>query len=191
MRAAGVNASTPWDLVNSPESYRAAIPLLCEWLEKTDDAIPKAAREKFREGVVRSLTVKEARGVAGPVLLREFHRPNVSSEYRWAVGNALEVVAGNGEFQGLVDIARDTRFGADRQMVVLALGRVKRPEAVDVLIPLLVDDDVAGHAAKALGKLRACAARGALKDCLAAHRRPWVRREAERALAKIDANHLS
>jgi HEAT repeat protein len=66
---------------------------------------------------------------------------------------------------------------------------MKDPRAVDVLIDLLDDDDVAGHAVVGLGKLRASKARQRVEEFLA-HPKAWVRREAKRALAKIDkASH--
>ena len=93
MERVGLSASSPWDLVNMRESYPAAVPVLLKWLERADvdPADPDCLR--FREGIVRSLAVQEARGIAGPALVREFHRPGVPAAYRWAVGNTLEVVA--------------------------------------------------------------------------------------------------
>lgn len=148
MAAVGVDARDPWDLVNTARSYRTAIPVLLRWLEERDDGW------RFREGIVRSLAVREARGVAGPVLVREFRRPDLPFDYRWAVGNSLEMVADDAIAGDLVEIARDRSFGAGRQMVVMALGKVRDPRAAEVLTELLDDTDVALHARKALSKLR-------------------------------------
>lgn len=185
MRAIGLEVSSPWDLVSSRRSYSQAVPILIDWLERADAEVPAGIRERFREGVVRSLAVKEARGVAGPALLREFHRPEVSSLYRWAVGNSLEVVATDDIFDGLAEIAQDSSFGADRQMVVLALGRTSDPDATQILLGLLDDEAVAGHAIMALGKIRSPESRPALERCLK-HPKAWVRREAKKALVKLD-----
>jgi HEAT repeat protein len=74
-------------------------------------------------------------------------------------------------------------------MVAVALGRMKRraSEAVDVLVELLPDEDVTGHAVIALGKLknpRSGEAIAALQN----HRKTWVRAEVKKALVRIDKN---
>ncbi len=48
---------------------RQAIPVLLAWLERAETDVPASERQRFREGVVRSLAVTEARGRAGPALL--------------------------------------------------------------------------------------------------------------------------
>ncbi|MGH9243237.1 MAG: HEAT repeat domain-containing protein [Acidimicrobiales bacterium] len=62
---------------------------------------------------------------------------------------------------------------------------MKDPKAVDVLIGLLDDPDVEGHAVVALGNLRAESARDRIEPLLE-HPKTWIRQEAKRALAKID-----
>ena len=104
---------------------------------------------------------------------------------RWAIGNALEVLWDDSRFDDLVSLARDTSFGKAREMVVLGLGRSKRPEAPDVLMKLLDDPVVSGHAVKALRKLKVPAARPGLERMLDDDR-AWVRKEAQRALAALD-----
>lgn len=183
MAEVGLEIESPWDLVNMRRSYRAAVPVLIAWLEQADDEIPAGDRMAFREALVRSLAVKEARGVAAPALLREFRRDG-SPEYRWAVGNTLEVVADDAVFDETAELARDRTYGRDRQMLVLALARMSDPRAVDVLTGLLDDESVAGHAVMALGRLKVPQARSAIEQCLD-HPQPWVRKEAKKALAKI------
>jgi HEAT repeat protein len=186
LAAVGVSVQSPWDLVKARWSYPAAIPVLLEWLDRAEVEVPVHERSRFREGIVRSLAVKEAGGLAAPALIREFRRPGVTSSYRWAVGNSLSVVADDGVFADLVELARDRDYGRDREMVVVALAQMQDPAAVDVLIKLLEDPDVAGHAVMALGKLKAVKARPALEP-FREHPKAWVRKEAERALAKLSA----
>jgi HEAT repeat protein len=182
----GLSIQDPWDLVNSRRSHREAIPVLIEWLERAEYEVQADEREKFREALVRSLAVKEARGVAAPAMLREFRRSGVSSEYRWTIGNTLAVVADDSVFVDVVEVARDRSYGRDRQMVVLALARMKNPHTVDVLTEQLDDETVVGHALMALGQLKASQAEAAIEQCLR-HPKPWVRKEAKKALAKIRA----
>jgi HEAT repeat protein len=84
----------------------------------------------------------------------------------------------------LAELARDRRYGKARQMIVLGLGRSRRPEAVEVLVGLVDDPEVDGQAVKALGRLRAPAARAALES-KRDDKRAWVRREARKALERL------
>jgi HEAT repeat protein len=104
---------------------------------------------------------------------------------KWAIGNALCIVADDSVFQDVVALARDERHGQAREMVVEALANRRYPQAVDVLCELLADEEVAGHALVALGKLKAACARPQIEPFLN-HSEGWVRKEAKRALAKID-----
>jgi HEAT repeat protein len=104
---------------------------------------------------------------------------------KWAAGNALAEVADDRVFDDLVELATDKHHGRAREMVAVALGNMRNPRAVDVLVDLLADEEVAGHAIMALGKLKAVTARPHIERFLQ-HPKAWVRREATRALAKID-----
>jgi hypothetical protein len=164
---------------------KAAVPVLAGWLPQvTDDAV--------RADIVRALGVRWAKSAA-PALVAEFRRvpPEPSTVGgglpgpRWAVGSALAEVADDAVFDEVADIARDTRYGRDREMVVVALGNMRRPAAVDVLLDLLNDEQVAGHAVMALGKLRAGRARPAIERLLD-HPTSWIRQEAKKALKRIE-----
>lgn len=182
-----ITVNGPWDLVAERGSYPAAVPVLIDWLGRAQQEVPGPLdRLRFKEGLVRSLAVKEARGVAAPELLREFRREDVTTGYRWAVGNSLSVVADNAVCDELMEIAADRSYGQARQMVVEALGRMSKPCVPDLLVELLEDDDVSGHAVIALGRLRAPRTRAAVERMLE-HPRPWVRKEAQKALKRIDA----
>jgi HEAT repeat protein len=104
---------------------------------------------------------------------------------RWAIGNALEVLWDDERFFDLLYLARERSYGRAREMVVLGLGRSKRPEAGGILIELLNDPDVSGHAVKALAKLRLQEARPGLEKMLGDDR-SWVRRAARKALSDLD-----
>ena len=184
LASVGVTAQSPWDLVKARWSYPAAVPVLLDWLERAEIEVPAHERLRFREGLVRSLAVKEARGIAGPAMIREFRRPGVTSSYRWAVGNTLSVVADDDVFEDIVQLARDHSYGRDREMVVLSLARMKEPSAVEILIEFLDDPDVSGHAVMALGRLKEPKARPALERFVE-HPKAWVRKEAKRALSKM------
>jgi HEAT repeat protein len=102
-----------------------------------------------------------------------------------AIGNALSIVADDSVFQDIVALVGDKRHGQARVMVVEGLANMRDPQAVDVLCELLEDEEVAAHAVVALGKLKAGRARPQIEPFLS-HSEGWVRKEAKRALAKID-----
>lgn len=183
LRKVGVKVSSVYDLVNTQKAYPEAIPVLIHMLPTVDE-------DTIKEGIVRALTVKEARGIAAKPLIAEFKKilPQehpTKQLLKWAIGNALSVLADDSVFEEIVGLVRDKRHGKAREMLTVALGNMKNPTAVKVLTELLRDDEVAGHAIIALGKLRAKSSRPAIEPFLT-HSKSWVRQEARRALAKID-----
>ena len=105
------------------------------------------------------------------------------------IGNALEVVADDSGFDEIVQSATEKRYGRLRGMFVAALGNMKNPKAPEVLIDLLEDDEVAGYAVMALGKLRSADAEPRIERFLK-HPDAWMRREAKKAMARINSSRL-
>jgi HEAT repeat protein len=164
--------------------YRKAVPVLLEWL-------PRVTDRKVKEEIVRALSVPWAKPDATRPMIEEFRRVDESVDpagtgLRWTIGNALDVLADDSCFEELVGLVHERDFGKARQMVVLGLGKSKRPEAAQVLLGLVDDPDVDGHAVKALAKLKSPAARAALERKLD-DSRAWVRGEARKGLAKLGA----
>jgi hypothetical protein len=178
-----------WDLVNAKVRYRAAVPVLIGWLREVDARVPAADRPKVREGLVRALSVSEARPAAAPVLIEEFRRAHdpAGLGFGWVVGNALSVVTDDSVFDQIAALAQDRSYGKARQMIVLGLARSKDPRAVPLLVGLLGDEDVAAHAVMALGKLRPPGVRRDVER-LVDHPQSLVRREAKKALARLPAD---
>jgi HEAT repeat protein len=156
-----------------------SVPILLEWL-------PRIGDRRVKEAIVRSLSTKHARGLAAPVLIEEFKKAKDDPlGLQWTVGNALEVVADRSAFTDLAALASDRSYGRGREMVVVALARTGDPDAPDVLIRLLDDPEVAGHALVALRKLAPVEARPHIARFVN-DQRAWVRKEAKWALARID-----
>jgi len=81
-------------------------------------------------------------------------------------------------------LVRDSRYGRAREMLVLGLGRMPSdPRATRLLIELLRDDEVAGHALRALATMKA-GVEPEIIEPLLKHREAWVRKEAKKVLAK-------
>lgn len=182
LRRVGIQVSSIYELVNSKSPYPRAIPVLLS-------VLPNVKNRRIKEGIIRALTVKEARGTgAAKTLIAEFRQYGNDASYsnlKWAIGNALSVVADDEVFEDIVDLVRDQKHGQAREMLALALANMKNTRAIDVLIELLNDEETAGHAIAALGKLKATKARPSLERFLN-HPKAWFRKEARRALDKID-----
>jgi hypothetical protein len=126
--------------------YVAAAPILIRWL-------PRAQTPLVKERIVRSLTgEKSATPAALGPLLREFRATGDEEEIglKWAVGNALASLADSSIADELMELARDRRHGKAREMLMYALARTKDERALDLLVELVDDDHLAGHAISAL-----------------------------------------
>jgi HEAT repeat protein len=206
-----LDVQSVYDLVNTPESYPEAIPILLHLL-------PEISEPKIKEGIVRALTVKEARGIAARPLIEEFKRIDVPpripepegerdryghlirdytpeerrlynlSNLKWLIGNALSVVADESVTDEIVELLMDKRHGGTRSALLHALLRLKPANRIEILLELLDDEDdgVSIQAALVLGRLRVQAARDKIADRFLTHPDSWFRQQAKRALAKLD-----
>src|SRR5262249_43716844 len=121
----------------SGKRYRAAVPILVSWL-------PKVEALDVKESIVRTLSVPRAKAIATRPVLQEFSKaPKDAMALRWAIGNAMEVIADSSVADEILSIVEDSSNGIARQMFVLALGNLQYPRAIPVLIGLLNDEDVA------------------------------------------------
>ena len=176
LAAQGLSIQTIADLFNNKLNYKAAIPTLLEWL-------PRVSNPEVKEDIVRALSVIWAKPSAIEPLLVEFERAD-DSGLRWAVANGLAVVADDSAFSRISDWLRDPRYGNAREMLAVALGNMRDPRAFDLLIELLKDEEIVGHAAIGLGNFGDSRAKSPLEG-LRDHRKKWVRDEARTALRKL------
>lgn len=184
LRQCGLDVSSVWKLVNTRESYEEVIPILIEMLAKVQDLGEV-------EGIARALTVKEAAPAAAQPLIAKFRhlindRSRRAESVRWAIANALTVVANKDSTDDIIELLASPESGSSRQMLALALGKLKAEKAVPLLIELLKDEQVVGHAADALGKIKAQEARLPLEQ-LTSHPQTWIRKEVKKALERIQA----
>jgi hypothetical protein len=138
LRAVGLPISDLWELVNAKTQFKAAIPVLIDWLRNVERRVPGPDQATVREGLVRALSVPAARPGAAPALIEEFRRASDRSEtgLGWVVGNALSVVADDSVFDEIAALVQDSGYGKARQMIVLGLGRSKDPRAVPPVVGL-------------------------------------------------------
>lgn len=107
----GIVISDVWDLVDATERYPAATPILMAWLNRLDDLAPSGARERLREGLIRSLSTPAARPAAGLLMVRRF-RTVAHDPVRWAAGSAIAVVADSTVFADVADLVREPTYTA-------------------------------------------------------------------------------
>jgi HEAT repeats len=171
------------ELRHSGKRYKDAVPILLNWLTRSPPDV--------KEDIVRTLSVPWARPAASQAMVEEFKEVPLAADptgtgLRWVIGNALEVLADESIVEEMVKIATDPGYGVARQMVVLGLARPRNRKVTGTLISLLNDQDVAGHAAMALGRLRAADARAALEALADNGSVSWFRTEARKALRNLE-----
>ncbi|MBE9586002.1 HEAT repeat domain-containing protein [Mucilaginibacter sp. JRF] len=175
----GIAIDSIFDLANTYRPYPEAIAKLLDFLIRGVEDL------RIKEGIVRALAVKEAVGIAGPVLLDEYHKtPKEEMLYRWAIGNTISKVITTADVKKVISIVKDRSNCMSRQMFVIALGKFKSEEVENVLISLLDEDEVAPHALAALGKMKSNKAKKRIL-LLTDHPRSLIRKEALKALKKI------
>lgn len=110
---AGFKVGSVWDLVNTNKSYPAAIPILLDHLRR-------AYHKDIRNGIIRALTVKEAKGIVGSIILDELHG-ETDEENRWVLANALTVVADHANRESIQTLLDDPTYEDVRQQLTEAL----------------------------------------------------------------------
>lgn len=185
LNRAGFQVQWVSDLFNERKNYKNAIPILLQWLPNMDNL-------DVKEEIVRALSVPWAKPIAAPAMIAEFKKLQDESDagIKWAIGNALSVVADDKVFNEIVELVQDPHNGISRQMMVIALGNMKDLHAEEVLIGLLGDEEVVGHAIIALGKLKSQKAYPELERFLS-HPKTWIRKAAKQALARIDKTKMA
>lgn len=142
----------------------------------------------IKQGVIRALGTPSAKGVAERDLIRYFEEiPETEwawEDTKWVIANTLEILASDEIGEDLIRLATESCHGRARQMIVLSLGRLRSIQVLDTLIKLLGDEDVAGQAVVALGRLGDGRALPALQPKLR-DRRAWIRRAAKTSINKL------
>lgn len=175
LNVVGIQVDSVWDLVNSTNTYEAAIPVLLKHLDKKYSA-------EIREGLVRALTIPEARGVVDTKLLEMF-KSEEDKSFRWIIGNALATVASKKNEGQILGLLSESSYGEERNMLVYALARLQKTRAIPLLISYVEDKNLVAQSAIALGNLDATQAKEALYNVN--HSDPWVMKQVKDALRKI------
>jgi hypothetical protein len=113
----GLEVGSVWDLVNSSASYSEAIVVLLDHLRRP-------YHSRIRNGIIRALTTPEARSVAGQDVLRELGHEK-DSENRWALANALTVVADRDDADQIRRLADDPAYEDIHERLEEALKKLR------------------------------------------------------------------
>lgn len=158
--------------------YNTAIPILLHWLPLVTDF-------NVKESIVRALSVPWAKPLAALPLIKEFKNlPSNTAQVKWAIGNALSIIADDANADDLFDLVLNKNNGASREMIVVALANLVHPRAPGVLIQLLNDEEVCGHAIIAIGKLKVYSAATKVES-FENHPKSWIRKEAKKTISKL------
>ncbi|WP_316812827.1 HEAT repeat domain-containing protein [Pedobacter heparinus] len=179
LKKQGIFIKSVWDLVNTKKAYPDAIDILIKHLRKK-------YHDKNMEGIVRALTVKEAKGKAANVLKELYDNTSKDkSNLRWVIGNAIATVMSVDDVDWVFSTVIDKSNGSSRAQLVLALGSVKSEQSQNILIDLLDDKDVVPQALAALGKMKSKKAKNKILQMKESNN-SLIRLEAIKALKKID-----
>ena len=171
-------------LGNSGAKYKSAIPLLIRWLFVVN-------RYDSKSILLSTLQTPWARPLATRPMIEAFRQADAGQKFsglKWEIGNILHSVADDSIADDLIEIAKEVRHERDRNMAVLALGKLKDTRVPGVLIALLTDADVILGAVGALIELAPVEAVPALERLLS-HREPYVRKQAQKALCNINTKY--
>jgi HEAT repeat protein len=164
----------------SDKDRPAALRVFMRWL-------PLVTNRDVKEVLVRGLSVPAAGKAGARCLIDALVREGTDGRdesLMWAMGNGLEVLSKFAPLEELIQLAESSPLGEARQMVVLALAKHRDPSVVPVLVRLLDDETVCGHAVAALAKLKVPSTRSHLESFVS-HRKPWIRNEAKKGLRGI------
>jgi HEAT repeat protein len=171
----GIYISSVWDLLKRSDNYNEALTILIDHLKKAEDV-------RLKEGIVRAMGCKGF-NAAVPLLIAEY-KISDHDGYKWAIANTLEIIAPKEALAELNEIMADRKHGDSRQMIALALGKIKDKSSFDILIKVINDPGISGHVVEALGKIGDVRAIEPIKPFLN-HEMRWIRKASETALKRI------
>lgn len=172
----GVEFASITDLLKLNKSYKDLIPIILKHLTQTSN-------ESDKDILIRSLGVKGF-NEATETLIQEFYKAE-STPLKWAIGNTLSIILDKSSLPAMLKIAQEKEHGIARQMVVVALGKMKEREAIPVLLELLKDEDVVGHAIMALAYFKDLEMVQYIEP-FTEYKVRWIRSEAKKAIKKIN-----
>lgn len=144
LEAAGFPVRSVYDFVNTTQSYRGALPILLDHLQRPYPAA-------IREGIARALAVPEAR-LAWPVLAR-LYRDEANAQVKGGLAVAVANTADKSVADELIGLIREPQLGTSRVLLLSALPRIGIDRAREVLEELQTDPQLGKEARIQLRRL--------------------------------------
>jgi hypothetical protein len=119
LAAVGIRVRRISELVMMDAPYPKAIPVLLRHL-------PRARHPVIRDCIARSLTVREAEGVASGPILQEL-KVEQNHDVRWAMANALTIIAVPDDADEIARLVDDPAFEDVRERLSQALRNLRPP----------------------------------------------------------------
>jgi hypothetical protein len=145
LRGAGYTVESAWDLVNTPGSYPKAVPILLAHL-------PRPYPGPVREGIARALAVPEAK--VGWSVLTRLYRDEQDKRAKDGLAVAIAAASDDDVIGDVITLARDTRHGPSRLLLLSALERSADPRARATLMDLGTDPELKKEIQVILRRLR-------------------------------------
>jgi hypothetical protein len=145
LRAAGYSVQSAWDLVNTPGSYPAAVPILLAH-------VPRSYPGPVREGIARALAVPEAK--AGWALLTRLYQEEHDTRAKDGLAVAIAAAADEKVIDDVIALARDPRHGPSRLLLLRALERSRARRCRAALMVLGTDPELKDEIEVVLRRLK-------------------------------------
>jgi HEAT repeat protein len=144
LEAAGFPVRSVYDFVNTTRSYRGALPILLDHLQRSYPPV-------IREGIARALAVREAR-FAWPSLVR-LYREEPNEQVKSGLAVAVANTADKSVAHELIGLIREPQLGDSRLLLLSALPRLGRDRARELLEELQTDPQLGKEARIRLRRL--------------------------------------
>jgi hypothetical protein len=185
---ADIPEDTVWELVNSPNDYPQAVPIVIDWLQHLDERVPPDEdRRAWRAGLIRNLITKHAKGnrAAVDVLFHQFEiEPPLSVLELEAAGFALAEISEPSDFPRIAALIRSERDFPTKSVLVQWIGQIKTQEAKELAVSQLKKPATRISAMRALVRQKATGVRDAVAEYLD-NEHEVFRKEARKTLDKL------
>jgi hypothetical protein len=179
----GNSITTIWDLVNTKTKYPdGTVDILIKHLVLN-------YHDTIKEGIVRSLMVKEAKGIAVHALINEYESTDKKKHnLRWIIGCVIGYLATKEHIDWIETTILDKKNGGSRSGLIVPLVKLKDEKAEKIILQILEEDDqqlgVLFQSMEGLGLLKSSLAIEKLKTFLN-HSNKEIIRHAQKILLKI------
>lgn len=89
-----------------------------------------------------------------PMLIEDYYSNATQDLTRWFISDCIYQIKSKKYIKDYIDIASNSDFGVNRQMIILLLGKLKAEDSIPILINLLEDEQVRLQAISALGMFK-------------------------------------